>query len=315
MRVMVLEGPGRFGSADRPWPEVRPHQVLVRTAACGVCASELDVFLGRNPWQRYPALLGHEAVGQVTRLGAEVAGWREGDLAAAAIASGGYGEAFAVPASAILPVPDGLAPHLALAEPLACAVNTLAALAPAPNDRIVVLGAGFMALLLVQLLRGTGPQWLLVAGRRPESRALAQELGATVACHTDDAQRRVWELTSGEGADVVVEATGSEPMLAIAGSLLRPEGTLGIVGYHQGDGRRVPVHEWNWKALRLVNCHFRDAERIVDGARRGLGLAARGAIALAPLVTHRFPLSRLQEAFETAARRPPGFVKAVVVPD
>jgi L-iditol 2-dehydrogenase len=112
----------------------------------------------------------------------------------------------------------------------------------------------------------------------------------------------------------VIEASGSEPLLAIAASLLRPEGTLGIVGYHQGQGRQVPLHEWNWKALRLANCHFRSPARMVDGARRGLDLAARGALDLRPLLTHRFPLPDLQKAFATAAARPPGFVKAVIVP-
>jgi L-iditol 2-dehydrogenase len=211
-------------------------------------------------------------------------------------------------------VPPGLPATHALAEPLGCAVNSLQEIAPAANDRIVLLGAGFMGLLLLQLMRGLAPQWLLVAARREEIRSLARELGATEACDPSQVQQRVYELTGGEGADVVVEATGSEAMLAIAASLLRPEGTLAIVGYHQGDGRRVPVHEWNWKALRLANCHFRSRQRNVDGARRGLALAARGVIDLSPLITHRFPLAHLQHAFETAATRPPGFVKAVVVP-
>jgi threonine dehydrogenase-like Zn-dependent dehydrogenase len=315
MRVMLLAAPGRFEEAERAVPAPGPGQLLLRTEACGLCASELDVFLGRNPWQQYPALLGHEVVGRVVAAGAGVEGWRAGDLVAAALAGGGYGEQLVVEAAAALPAPSGLAPHLALAEPLSCAVNSLAAIGPAPDDRIVVLGAGFIGLLLVQLLRAAPPRWLLVAGRRMEARALAHALGATEACAPDTVQQRVWELTGGQGADVVVEATGSEAMLAIAASMLRPEGTLAIVGYHQGAGRRVPVHEWNWKALRIANCHFRAERRIVDGARRGLALAGRGALDLERLVTHRFGLTELQRAFETAAARPSGFVKAVIVPN
>jgi threonine dehydrogenase-like Zn-dependent dehydrogenase len=86
------------------------------------------------------------------------------------------------------------------------------------------------------------------------------------------------------------------------------------VGYHQGTGRHVPIHEWNWKALRIANCHVRSRQRIVDGARRGLGLAARGDVKMAPLITHHFRLDDIQRAFETAAARPEAFVKAVVVP-
>ncbi|MGH2370224.1 MAG: zinc-binding dehydrogenase, partial [Chloroflexota bacterium] len=276
MRVMLLAEPGRFREAQRPEPDVGPGELLLGTEACGLCASELDVFLGRNPWQQYPASLGHEVVGRVLAVGPGVAGWQEGELVAAALAGSGYAEAVAIDATAALPVPDGLAPPLALAEPLACAVNSVGAIAPAPNDRIVVLGAGFLGLLLVQLLRGVAPQWLLVAARRPEACALAAELGAAETCEPWQAQQRVSAYTGGQGADVVIEATGSEEMLAIAASMLRPEGTLAIVGYHQGEGRRVPVHEWNWKALRIANCHFRSRDRMIDGGRRGLALAARG---------------------------------------
>ena len=311
---MLLAQAGRFQEEQRPEPAPGPGELLLRMEACGLCASELDVFLGRNPWQQYPAALGHEVVGRVVATGPGVEGWREGDLVAAALAGGGYAERLTVDAAVALPVPVELPPHLALAEPLACAVNSRATIAPAPDDRIVVLGAGFMALLLVQLLQAAAPQWLLVAARRPEARQLAIDLGATEACQPWEAQQRVHELTGGGGADVVIEATGSEEMLAIAASMLRPEGTLAIVGYHQGEGRRVPVHEWNWKALRLANCHYRSPGRLVDGARRGLALAARGALDLGRLVTHRFPLSDVQRAFETAAGRPHGFVKAVILP-
>ncbi len=313
MRVMVLEGPGRFASAEQQAPDPETGQLLLRTVACGLCASELDVFLGRNPWQQYPARLGHEAVGRVEAVGPGVTGWQVGDLAAPALAGGAYGALVTVDAAAALPVPEGLAPDLALAEPLACAVNSLDTIGVRPDDRVVILGAGFMALLLAQLVRRAAPRWLLVAARRPEARALAGELSASHTCGTDEVQGRVWELTQGEGVDVVIEATGSEEMLAISASLLRPEGTLAIVGYHQGAGRQVPVHEWNWKALRIANCHFRSREKMVDGARRGLALAARGDLQVAPLVTHRFRLDDLQHAFETAAARPEGFVKAVVL--
>jgi L-iditol 2-dehydrogenase len=313
MRAMLLSGPGCFVSEERATPSPGPGQLLVQTEVCGLCASELDVFLGRNPWQAYPALLGHEGVGRVVDVGPNVTGWAAGDLAAVAIGGGCYAEAFTAGADEALPVPTGLAPHLALAEPLACAVNTLAEIAPRPDDRVVILGAGFMGLAITQLIAAGLPRWLLVAARRQDAQELAQALGATGACSTDQVQQRVWELTGGEGADIVVEATGSESMLAIAASMLRPEGTLAIVGYHQGHGRQVPIHEWNWKALRIANCHFRRRERMVDGARRGLALASRGLIDVSRLVTHRFALSDIQRAFETAAERPPGFVKAVVV--
>ena len=315
MQVMQLVAPGQITAVERARPAPGVGELRLRLEACGLCASELDVFLGRNPWQQYPVTLGHEGMGRVVAVGDGVSGWREGDLAAVVLGGGAYADEFIVRASGVITVPQGLETHVALAEPLACAVNSFVEIGARPGDRIVVLGAGFMGLALVQLLRGLAPEWLLVAARRDDARTLALELGAAKACSPAEVQTQVWELTGGQGADVVIEATGSEEMLALSASLLREEGTLAVVGYHQGEGRRVPVHEWNWKALRIANCHFRSQARMMDGARRGLQLAARGAIDVRRLVTHSFPLSRLQQAFETAASRPAGFVKAAIVPD
>jgi threonine dehydrogenase-like Zn-dependent dehydrogenase len=134
-------------------------------------------------------------------------------------------------------------------------------------------------------------------------------------CALDEVQTQVRELTGGEGADIVIEATGSEEVLAIAASLCRVEGTLAIVGYHQGSGRQVPLHEWNWKALQIVNAHVRSPHVILDGAARGLQLLAAEQLVVQPLITHRFPLSGLQAAFAAAAARTGGLIKAVVEPE
>jgi threonine dehydrogenase-like Zn-dependent dehydrogenase len=74
------------------------------------------------------------------------------------------------------------------------------------------------------------------------------------------------------------------------------------------------VHEWNWKALRLVNCHVRNPARIMDGARRALHLLLAGVLDPGALISHRFSLEEAPRAFVVAAERPPDFVKAVILP-
>jgi threonine dehydrogenase-like Zn-dependent dehydrogenase len=93
------------------------------------------------------------------------------------------------------------------------------------------------------------------------------------------------------------------------------EGTLAIVGYHQGGTRQIPMAQWNWMAFRIANCHFRDVDTILHGMRTGMRLLRSGQIGLDDLVSHRFSLGEIDKAFQTAHDKPTGFVKAVVVFD
>ncbi len=235
-------------------------------------------------------------------------------MVAAAQAAAGFAEYAVVDAAACLPITPEQAPY-ALVEPLACAVNTVRSVSPVPGDGIVVLGAGFLGLTLIQLLRAAcGPAYILAVARRPASLEQARRAGADEACTLDEALDVNGRLSGWQGAHVVLECTGQEEGLARASGLCREGATLAIVGYHQGAGRMVPIHEWNWKALRIVNAHVRSTAIMLDGARRALELLQRGVLDPRPLITHRYSLDALPAAFQEAAERPAGFVKAVVEP-
>jgi threonine dehydrogenase-like Zn-dependent dehydrogenase len=87
-------------------------------------------------------------------------------------------------------------------------------------------------------------------------------------------------------------------------------GRLVIAGYHQDGARTVDMQSWNWRGIDVVNAHERDPLVYVDGMRAGVA----GGVDVAPLLTHRFPLEQLAEAFEAARTRPKGFLKAWVAP-
>ncbi len=315
MRAAVLEAPGRVALHDVEPPEPGPNDLLVAVEVCGVCSSEVDLYLGHNPWASFPMRLGHEVAGRVLAAGANAGHHWIGQRVAAVTAQGGCAQQVVVPASGCVLLPDDRAPEQALLEPLSCAVSSYAAIAPPPGEGIMVLGCGFMGLLLIQLLsRLAAPRWLLAVARSEHSLVRAVWFGATAAYTLDQVHQRVAELSSESGADITVEATGAEQPLAWAASLTRQEGTLAIVGYHQGAGRRVPVHGWNWKALRLVNCHVRHPVRTMDGAQGALHLLRAGVLVSGALISHCFALDEAPRAFAVAAERPPDFVKAVIQP-
>jgi L-iditol 2-dehydrogenase len=98
----------------------------------------------------------------------------------------------------------------------------------------------------------------------------------------------------------------------VAGEATRMSGKLVIAGYHQGEPRAIPLGTWNWMAFQLLNAHFRDVDTIMRGMRAGMRLLTSGRMTLDDLVTHRFELADVNQAFAVAVDKPPGFVKATV---
>jgi threonine dehydrogenase-like Zn-dependent dehydrogenase len=90
-------------------------------------------------------------------------------------------------------------------------------------------------------------------------------------------------------------------------------GTIVIVGFHQGGTREIPLGNWNWKALRVVNAHFREVATIMSGMRTGMRLLTSGRLKIDDLVTHRFSLDEVGDAFQIAVDKPAGFLKSTVV--
>ena len=311
MKVAVLQSPHTFDVVETEVPDIAPDEVLVRVVNCGVCASELDMWEGKAgvfPW--FP---GHEVSGVVEEVGSEVETLRPGDAVAAWVTQRGFAEYVAVKAEFCLPA-DGVPLDLALGEPVACAVNTVELANPSLGDDVVVFGAGFMGNLVQKRVDLQGPRRLIVVDPRDDALARARELGAT---HTlspgrDDVPAAVRELTESRGADVTFEVTGVQAPLEMLGEVTRMSGKLVIVGYHQGEPRRVPLGHWNWMAFTIVNAHFREIETIMRGMRIGMRLLTSGRLSLDGLVSHRFPLVEIGDAFETAHAKPDGFVKATV---
>jgi L-iditol 2-dehydrogenase len=312
VKLAVLNAPQQIDVVDAPVGEPAADEVLLRVASCGVCASELDMWRG-NADIEYPRFPGHEVSGTVERVGSRVEGLRPGDPVAAWVTERGFAEY--VPVKADYCLPAGSVPlDLALAEPLACALNAVELAAPALGDDVVVIGGGFMGNLVQKLVQLKGPRHVIVADTRSDALERATQLGAThtVNVLSESIVDVVREATGGVGADVSFEVTGAQAPLLSLGDVTRMSGKVAIVGYHQGGTRELPLAAWNWMAFQIVNAHFRDLDTIMRGMRAGMRLLTSGRLALDDLVTHRFALEDVNEAFATAVAKPEGFVKATV---
>jgi L-iditol 2-dehydrogenase len=313
-RVAVLTDPFKIELVEREIPSLGPTEVRVRVAQCGVCTSELDLWTGKD-LEKLPTAIGHEVAGEIEDVGAEVRRLREGDTVAAWVHGGGFADRVVVEERFCVPVTQS-APYPAVAEPLACVVNAVELAAPRLADHVVIIGAGFMGNLIQLVTALKGPRSIVVADIRPDALERARSLGATRVVDTtkESLVDVVKELSGGDGADLTYEVTGINAGLEEAGEVTRMSGTICIVGYHQGGTRTLPLARWNWMAFKLVNAHFREIDTIMRGMKVGMSLVDGGILDASTLVTGTYPLTRIEEAFAVATRKPDGFVKAVVEP-
>jgi threonine dehydrogenase-like Zn-dependent dehydrogenase len=269
--------------------------VLLRVRACGVCGSDLNAWRG-VPGGEYPLAPGqpgHEVFGDMVETGETVTG----------LAQAGYAEYVLAQADELVRLTDD---RLLLGEPLACAANVVRRTAGRPDQRVAIVGFGYLAALIVLLLRQR--RWIAVS-RRQDSRDLAQQLGAEAAYAFDEVPAECWDAFP-----VVIEAAGVQQTLDYAGWLVGYGGRLVIAGYHADGPRSVNLQTWNWKGIDVVNAHERRPETYLRGLRAGLDLVRRRQLDPSSLITHAWPLERAAEAFTALEQRPPGFIKGVIQP-
>jgi 2-desacetyl-2-hydroxyethyl bacteriochlorophyllide A dehydrogenase len=313
VRIAELTGPQAFRIVEAPIPEPGTDELLVEVSACGVCSSELSHWTGQSGGS-FPARIGHEVSGTVLGTGPQAHRFGVGQPVAVWTTGSGFADYVTVPQEYCRAIPATLSTDLALIEPLACASNAVELAGVRLADRVLIVGAGFMGLLVCQLVALRGAREVVVADTRTDMLALAAELGATqtVDAGSVDLREAVADLTGAEGFDITFEVTGAQSALDVIGDCTRMSGKLVLVGYHQGEPRSVPLAQWNWMAFDLRNAHFREVATIMRGMTVGAELLASGQLRMEPLVTHRFELADIETAFGTAVQKPAGFVKSVV---
>jgi len=315
MRAAVLMAPGEMRVAEAPLPLPGPGEVRVRLEGCGVCASNLPPWEGRE-WFSYPmepGALGHEGWGVVDQVGADVSDIGIGDHVAM-LSGHAYAEYDVADQSAVVKLPTSLDGRPFPGEPLGCAINIFRRSEVKPGQTVAVVGIGFLGALLTRLATDAGASVIAIA-RRPFAQEAARRMGAAHILPMDDHWQiieQVKALTDGTFCDVVIEAVGKQWPLDLSAELTRERGRLIIAGYHQDGLRTVNMQLWNWRGLDVINAHERDPQMYTGGIRLAVDAVAGGVLDPTPLYTHTFPLERLGEALDATRDRPDGFLKALV---
>ncbi|HEY7198829.1 MAG TPA: alcohol dehydrogenase catalytic domain-containing protein [Candidatus Dormibacteraeota bacterium] len=323
------------------WARPAPGRewVALRPEAAGICGSEVEGYVGRQPNRRPPLVMGHEIAGVVVEAGpgADPA-WVGRRVAVNPIVScgacglcgagqrnlcpdrrligvhdpGGFAELVVAPQANLVPLPEGMGARAgALAEPLANGVHAAGlALAGRPVTGVgVVIGAGAIGLLALQAVRAAGHARLHVLEPDLARRGLAATLGADAAhanpIELGEALRRE---TGRLGADFAIDAVGREQTRQLAITAVRPGGRVVLLGLHD-DVTRLGVHDVVRREVLLTGSYAYTDEEF----ERALALLARGRAGLGELPAVE-PLEAAPALFERLAAGPAAEVKLFVAP-
>lgn len=317
MGAALLATPGVVRLASAAVPDPGPGEVRVRLEGCGVCGSDRPLWEGRS-WFAYPRSAGapgHEGWGVVDAVGEQVTGMRPGQRVTM-LSERAFAEFDVAPVDAVVPLPAALDGKPFPGEALGCAMNVFRRSIIRRGQRVAIIGIGFLGALLVQLAFRAGAHVLAISRRR-FALDVARDAGADAVLDLDDSARTAAlarEWTGGRGFDRVIEATGVQAALDLAGEITAERGLLAIAGYHQDGLRSVNLQLWNWQGLDVVNAHERDPRVHVEGIRAAIRAVTTGGLDPAPLYTHRFPLAEVDRALDAMRDRPEGFLKALVIP-
>lgn len=312
--ALVLVAPDRFVIEPRPLVEAAAGEVAVDVGWVGLCGTDLHIVEGSHPRASFPLVLGHELVGRA-RTGASADRLVVvdpliacGRCAACALglghvcanlrligidSDGGLGGRVVVDPGRLHVVPDGLDPVVAaLAEPLAVAVHATRRVAVGADDRVVVMGAGPIGLLLALAARRAGATTIVIGEPASARRAIA----AAVGFETLDIEDPLGDLarrTDGWLADVAFDAAAVPAVAALLPRLVRPAGRIGLVGTY-GRPVELDLQAVLFRELTIVgNRVYEPAD--IDAA---LVILADDPASFRPLITEVVALDRAPAAFD-----------------
>lgn len=330
MRAAILTAPNAMQLGEAPDPVRADGDLILRVKAATICGTDIRILRGRKTaGVRYPSIIGHEFAGEVVegdatfrpgeRVGvcpaipcgrcAQCLRGRE-NLCPDAEAigyqiDGAFAEYIRIPARAVAlgnvhRLPDAIGDaEAALIEPLACVINGQNKVGVAQGDTVVVLGSGPIGTLHIKLARLRGAARVIVSEPNPGRRAAAQTAGADVGIDptTEDLRARVREETGGLGADVVICAIGIPALATQAIGLAGQGGRVSLfAGFSKGELGQLDVNAIHYDELRVTGAFGLSR---LDYAT-ALAAIAGGRIDTSDMITHRYPLARLDEAFGMA---------------
>lgn len=280
MKAVIMDSPGKMRVGEMTTPTPRENEVLIKIAAAGVCAGDLYIYVGKNPYAIYPCVAGHEMAGEIADVGKSVTGFKAGqrvvidpfvgcgkcypcrigkynccvNLHILGVHSpGGYAEYLCVPENKLYLVPDNLSLELAaFAEPIAIGIQACNRGEVVKEDTVLILGCGPIGMVTIEVAKARGAR-VIAADINLQRLEIASAMGAEPVLSDNNLLQNVLSLTRNEGATVVVEATGVASVMQQTTDLVASGGRIVILGLvPKGVGVTFPGLDFTRKELTIL---------------------------------------------------------------
>jgi L-iditol 2-dehydrogenase len=343
MKALVLKDYRRFAIEDFPTPEIQPDEVLVRVRACGICGSDVHGMDGSSGRRMPPIVMGHEAAGEIAKIGGNVTAWSIGDRVtfdstiycgdcwycrrgnvnlcenrrvlgvscAEYRRHGAFAEFVAVPQRILYRLPDNLSfEQAAMVEAVSVAAHAVKRTPLAKDASTVVVGAGMIGLLVVQTLRVAGCHPIIAIDLDDSRLALAAKFGATQTFNAGNPglPEKIRALTGGRGADAAFEVVGLPPTVKTAIDCVRKGGSVTLVGNLKPQVE-LPLQSVVTRELSLIGTCASAGEYPAC-----LDLIAGGQINVTGFISATAPLEEGPQWFERLYTGEKGLMKVLLKP-
>jgi L-iditol 2-dehydrogenase len=343
MKALVLKAYKEFEVTDMPEPEIGSKDVLIRVEACGICGSDVHGMDGSTGRRRPPIVMGHEASGVIEKMGPEVSAFKIGDrvtfdstiynpesfFSKRGLVNlcddrrvlgvscedyrqhGAFAELVSVPSHILYSMPPGMTfEQAALVEPVSIAVHARNLTPIESGDTVLVIGAGLIGLMAVQVLKHTAATQIIAIDIDDSKLQVATEMGAhhVINSGSGDVTARVKQLTHGRGADVAFECVGIEATVKAAIDSVRKGGSVTLVG-NLAKNVNIPLQAVVTRQIRLQGSCASSGEY-----PECLELISSGKVNVDRFISATAPLDDGPEWFDRLYKREPGLMKVVLKP-
>lgn len=335
MKALVLEGIRQMKLGEWPEPACGPADVILRPIAVGICAGDMQHYLGRNPYTQYPLIGGHEVCGTVTGVGSQVTRVKRGDRVVIEPVvgcgrcyscrhgkpnccmnfcliglhrPGGFAELCLVPEQNVHRIPAGLEPVTAsFAEPLSIGIHACRRGEVKSGEYCLILGAGPIGLAILEVAKHRGAR-VIITDINEGRLAFARELGAETIKADDRLLATVLSQTNSEGADIVIEAAGTAATVQAAIELVAPGGRVVVVGLPK-QNVSLKGFDFTRKEVNILG-----SRNSVNAFPEAIALLAGGTIRY-PKVATQIPMWEGVPVFARLDEDPAAMHKAVLILD